>query len=234
MLYFNNEFLWIVLLLLSLFSVTFLYKFFGEIGLVIWIVLGVILANIQVAKQIDLFGLHVTLGNIAYSLIYLATDALSEFYGKERANRAIHLSIITVVLFTIIMNVVVLFTPNEFDFASQSMSDLFTVMPKFAIVGIIVYFISQRLDIIIYHRIRMYTQSKHLWLRNNGSTLISQLVDTTLFTLLAFGGTIPLMNMLELILFSYIIKIIVAFCDTPFMYLMRYYSKESTLDRKLA
>ena len=82
----------------------------------------------------------------------------------------------------------------------------------------VAYLISQHLDVWIFNKIKQKTGGKMLWLRNNGSTLISQLVDSAIFTIIAFAGVYPLW---ELMLFTYIIKVIVAVLDTPFMYLAK-------------
>jgi uncharacterized integral membrane protein (TIGR00697 family) len=82
----------------------------------------------------------------------------------------------------------------------------------------VAYLVAQNLDVLLYDWLKKITNSKHLWLRNNGSTFVSQLVDSIIFTTIAFAGIYPLT---QLIIFTYLIKIIVAVLDTPFIYLTK-------------
>ncbi len=88
-LFYTNEFLWLVLLLINFSAILLAYRFFGKTGLYVWIPIATILANIQVLKMVDLLTIGVTLGNITYASSFLVTDILSENYGKRSAKRAV-------------------------------------------------------------------------------------------------------------------------------------------------
>ena len=85
----GNELLWIVMLLLNFAGILVMYRLFGRIGLYAWVPIAVIIANIQVIKTVQLFGLTSSLGNIVYATSFLATDILSENYGKKDAGKAV-------------------------------------------------------------------------------------------------------------------------------------------------
>lgn len=119
-----------------------------------------------------------------------------------------------------------MFTPNEFDFASGAMKTIFALAPRICISSLLCYYLSNTIDTYLYDFIRRSTGGKILWLRNNGSTLISQAIDSILFTLLAFGGMMPTSVLIELAISTYIAKILVAILDTPFMYMAKKIDKK--------
>ena len=127
-----------------------------------------------------------------------------------------------------------LYIPNENDFATPSIRTVFSNTPRLMAVGIIVYVIVQLFDVWAYHKWWAFTErkfkdrQKFLWLRNNGSTLISQLLNTILFTWGAFLGTHDTQTLISIAIASYIIFIVTSLADTPFVYLAR------RLQRKMA
>lgn len=78
-----NEFLWFAMLITTYSFLIIIAVFFKKNGLFAWVAVAIIIANIQVLKQITIFGINATLGNIIYASSYIATDILSEFYGKK-------------------------------------------------------------------------------------------------------------------------------------------------------
>lgn len=186
-----------------------------------------VLMNIFVTKQFDLFGLAVTGGNALYGALFLLTDLLSEHYGKKQALKAVGIGFAASVVFVVATQVLLAFTPNEADYTQDAMQTLFSVTPRILFGSMLAYIIAQTLDVWLYHRIRVWSGEKWLWLRNNGSTLISQLVDTFIFTavgLTAFAW-LPIEGIIPPELFwpvfgaTYALKILMALLDTPFMYL---------------
>ena len=83
-----NELLWFLLLVLDFAAIMLAYRFWGKLGLYIWIPISIILANIQVTKNVSIFGIEATLGNIVYATSFLVTDILSEIYGKKESSKA--------------------------------------------------------------------------------------------------------------------------------------------------
>lgn len=219
----SNDLLFIITILLYLGSVLLLYKVFGKNGLYIFAIFSTILGNIAVSKCVDVFGLSTTAGNVLYASTFLVTDILSEKYGKKDASKAVAYSISIMILWMIGTQLMLLFTPNESDFVNESMSLVFGLVPRITAASLISFIICQNLDVFLYHFIWNKTGNNKtgLWIRNNGSTLTSQIFDTVIFTTLAFWGTYPLNVFLSIMITTYVFKALVALLDTPFIYLAR-------------
>ncbi len=222
-LFYTNEFLWLLLLLINFTAILLAYRFFGKTGLYVWIPIATILANIQVLKMVDLLAIGVTLGNITYASSFLVTDILSENYGKRAAKRAVFIGFFSLAATVIIMNVALAFTPNEFDFIQESLKNIFAILPRIALASLIAYGISQLHDVWAYNFWKgIFPGVKFLWLRNNLSTMVSQLLDSIIFTFIAFWGLLPNNEFLQILLTTYLLKWIVAAIDTPFLYLAKF------------
>ena len=213
-----NEVIFFIWLIVSLGFVLIAHRL-GRVYLFGLIAAMAVLMNIFVVKGMYLFGLAATGGNILYASIFLATDILSENYGKKEALRGVRIGFFVSLFFLAGSQAIVLFKPADFDIAHGAMQTLFFLTPRIVIGSMIAYLISQHLDVWLFEKIRKKTKGKHLWLRNNGSTMVSQMVDSALFTLIAFWGVYP--KIIQIIIFTYIIKVIIAACDTPFVYLSR-------------
>jgi len=172
---------------------------------------------------VDLFGLSTTAGNVLYASTFLVTDILSEKYGKKDARKAVFYSFSIMLLWLLGTQLILWFTPNANDYINDSLKVVFGLVPRITIASLIGFICSQTIDVSLYHLIWKKTgdgKSK-LWLRNNGSTLISQAVDTVLFTFLAFWGTYPTDVFFSILITTYLFKAIVALVDTPFIYIAR-------------
>lgn len=199
----------------------------GVMYMYILIALYTLMMNIFVVKQFNLFGLAVTGGNALYGAIFLLTDLLSEHHGEKKAVKSVKIGFSVMLLFVLFTQVLIWFEPNSYDYANEGILTLFSVTPRILAGSLLAYFIAQRLDIFLYQKIKTLTKGKYLFLRNNGSTIVSQLVDTLIFTavgltafeFLPFEGIIPTSIFWQNVLFTYIIKLIVAGIDTPFLYL---------------
>lgn len=215
-----NELYWIIMLLVNFAAILISYRLFGRLGLYIWVPIAAIIANIQVTKTIELFGFEATLGNIVYATSFLVTDILSENYGKREATKAVAIGFFSLIVMTVLMQLALLFNPSSSDFAHGSLLTIFSIMPRIAIGSLAAYGISQTHDIWAYgfwkHR---RPSQRYIWVRNNLSTMVSQLIDTIVFTLIAFYGVFPTEVLIEICLTTYLLKWIVAALDTPFIYL---------------
>lgn len=222
-----NEILFIITLLINFIGITLAYKFFNKTGLFVWIGFATIIANIEVAKCVDIFGLSLTLGNVIYGTIFLATDILSEIYGGKEARKGVLIGFFSMIVFTVLSQINLLYIPNSQDFVSEPMKIIFSLMPRMCAASLITYLVSNMLDTYTYAFIKKKFP-KHLWLRNNASTMTSQLVDSFLFTILAFAGIYDWKLIIELSLTTYAIKVLIALCDTPFLYI----AKKFQIDNK--
>ncbi len=218
-----NEFLWLAFALVNFLAVTLAYKLFGKTGLLVWIGVGTILANIQVTKTIQLFGLTATLGNIMYGTLFLVTDSLGEKYGLKDAKKAVYLGIFSLLATVIIMQMVLLFQPGADDFAQDSLVTIFGLLPRIALGSLTAYAIAQLFDVHIFNYLKVKQgDGKKLYARNILSTLLSQALDTLIFVPIAFLGVFPMTIVFEIALTTYFIKVLVAALDTPFVYWIKH------------
>ena len=218
-----NELIFIITALIYLGSVLGLYKLFGKNGLYAFAIFGTLLGNIAVCKNVDIFGVATTAGNVLYASTFLVTDILSEKYGKKEASKAVAYSFSIMVLWMLGTQLILWFTPNANDYINESLKVVFGLVPRITIASLIGFICSQNLDVFLYHFIWSKTGNSKtkLWLRNNGSTLTSQLIDTVIFTFIAFWGVYPTKVFLSILITTYLFKAIVALLDTPFMYWAR-------------
>lgn len=213
----SNEFLWIAMLLLNFVAVLVAFRLFGQTGLYVWIALAGVVANIQVSKTIEIVGFTATLGNIVYAGSFLATDILSEHFGKDAARRGVGVGFFSILVVTGLMYLAVQFEPAPSDAMHESLANVFGVLPRIAAASLVAYVISQRHDVWAYSFWRTRFPGP-LWIRNNLSTIVSQLIDSIVFTLVAFLGVFPAGVLLQIVVTTYVIKAIVAVADTPFLY----------------
>lgn len=218
----SNELLWFIFAIVNFGLMMIVYKLFGKTGLFVWIAIGTILANIQVTKAIKLFGMDATLGNIMYGTLFLATDCLGEKYSKKEGQRAVMFGFVALVSTLIIMQLALVFNPSESDISQSSLETIFGFLPRVALGSLAAYLVSQFFDVFMFAKIKeKWPSDKLLFLRNNGSTLISQLIDTAIFVPIAFLGVFDMNVFWGIFLSTYLIKALVALLDTPFLYLMK-------------
>ncbi len=222
-----NELLLILSLIVLYGAVLVFYRLFGKLGLYVWTVIATISANIEVLILVDAFGMEQTLGNVLFATTFLVTDILSENHGKKEANVAVNIGIATSIAFIVISQSWMLYTPAASDFASPAIATIFSNTPRLMLASLIVYAICQKFDVWAYHAWWAFTNKKcgdskkFLWLRNNGSTLISQLLNAILYTFGAFFGVYDIPTLISIVFASYVIFIVTSLADTPIVYLAR-------------
>lgn len=220
-----------ILLVLSIFiiygSELFMFKLFAKQGLYCFTVLATIAANIEVLIVINAFGMEMTLGNVLFASTFLATDIISEIYGKKDAKKAVHIGIVTSVIFIVFSQWWLLYIPAQSDFAMPALKTVFSNTPRLMLVSIIVYAIVQQFDVWAYHKWWEFTKkrcgdsNRFLWVRNNGSTMVSQFLNNLLFTFGAFWGMHSIGTIWNIVISSYVIFLVTSLADTPFIYLAR-------------
>ena len=119
------------------------------------------------------------------------------------------------------MQITLHFIPHESDQLSEHISAIFSFLPRIAFASLVAYLISQSHDVWFFAKLKNRHKQNYLWLRNNLSTITSQIVDNVIFTLIAFIGVFSWDIIGQIFLTSLILKVIVAACDTPFLYLAR-------------
>ena len=180
----------------------------------------------------------IALGTILFATTFLATDILSEYYGAKFAKKNILVGFVGFLLMTVIMLFTLGFTPLDLNYVDQEYAwalpiqnhllGIFLPFPIFFAASMIAYLFSQYFDVWFYEKISKLTNKKFLWLRNNVSTMISSLLDNTIFSLFAWIIFNPDPLDFKTVLFTFILgtyflRIIVAILDTPFIYLAKYF-----------
>ncbi|MBT2690100.1 queuosine precursor transporter [Bacillus sp. ISL-47] len=217
-----NEWFGLFFALVNFILVLVMYRLFGKTGLFVWIGFSTVIANLQVVKTVEMFGLTATLGNAMYGTAFLVTDILNEKYGKDEAKKAVWLGFFTLLAMTLIMQMVLLFKPHETDFAQEALSTIFSILPRIAAGSLAAYLVSQLTDVYIFTYLKKkFPKENQFWIRNNGSTMLSQLLDTLIFTSIAFLGVFPMDDWIQIFFTTYILKFLIALLDTPFGYIAK-------------
>ena len=231
---FNQEILWFTTIAIDLGFAVILFRLFGRQGLYASIIISLVLANLQGPKLTEIFGLQTSMGVILYSSIFFATDLLSERYGKQEATRAVMIGFLVSIIFIVMVSVSLFYLPATSPETSaiavsmhEATATLFNFTPRFVIGSLLAYLISQRFDVWIFHAIKTRTQGKHLWLRNNISTVLSQAIDTIIYGIVVWWGIVDFFTAMQLALAKYFFKVIIAMIDTPFIYLARGWDVEN-------
>lgn len=218
----SNEVLFLITALVGFSLILGTFRFFGKVGMYCWIVMSIIVCNIEVLKTVAIGGLVATTGNVLYGATFLATDIINEVYGPKSARTGVWLGFLAMISTTIMLQLTLTFVPHATDWAHPHLTALFSFLPRIAFASLTAYLVSQFMDIHIFMRLRArFGSNKYIWLRNNGSTLLSQLVDSVVFSLLAFTGVFPPGIVLQITASTYLLKAIIALLDTPFVYIAR-------------
>jgi queuosine precursor transporter len=175
----------------------------------------------------DFFGIYtfeISAGIIPYPVTFLVTDIISEIYGKRRASEVV-LSGLVASLF--VLAIVMIADNTAATLWSPVNNNLFSKV--FGLTGVAVgasmmaYLAAQFIDIRVFHFWKKLTKGKHLWLRNNASTITSQFIDTSaVLILLCLAGAIGWNRFPDLLLNGFLFKILIALIDTPVIYLATY------------
>lgn len=200
--------------------VVLIEKLFKKEGLFAWLSIATILANLTVCKMIDVFNFTTSLGNVLFASTFLATDIMSEKYSKSDAKKGIYLSIFAGISFIIISQLTLLFIPSSDDIVNDSMKQLFNVSIRTTAASMLMFFISNMSDIYLYNKLKEKLPGK-MWLRNNVSTITCNCIENYFFNTLAFIGIFPMSVIISIATTTTIIEIVIALCDTPFLYLSK-------------
>lgn len=182
-------------------------------------VMSLLVSNVTASKIISIGSLIVPAAVVAYAITFLCTDVIGELYGKEEANKTVRLGFILQLFSIGLLYVAIKLPPAPFMVEyNEVFQQVLGQSLRVVIASLIAYTISQFNDVYIFHKLKDRHGSKHKWLRNNLSTITSQLIDTSIFITIAFYGIVP--NLWALILGQFTIKVVLALLDTPFFYLL--------------
>ncbi len=194
-------------------------------------------AKIVVLGEVAGIQLLVPAGVLAYAVTFTVTDIIGEVYGKRPATIAVMIGFITQLLIPAYSVFASLLPTAPFQRGIEDvLNSVLGVAPNIVLASLTAYIVSQNHDVWAFHFWRRLTKGRYLWLRNNASTAVSQLIDTVIFITLAFGVLpsviggigIPWELIPATIVGQYIVKLLIAFADTPFVYFGVYLLRQGT------
>lgn len=178
---------------------------------------GLVVAALIASKIIIIAGVAVPAGVLAYSITFIVSDVISEVWGKECANNIVQSGFVTLVMTSALAWLAVVWPAAPFWHGQENFSAVIGTTPRIVAASLVAYLVSQKHDIWLFHLLKKRTNGKHLWLRNNASTVISQFIDSAIFVTIAFWGILPVG---EIILGQWLIKLAIAALDTPIVYIL--------------
>jgi len=172
----------------------------------------------------DLYRFEISVGILPYPITFLITDIISEVYGKRKANQIVTAGIFASFFSMLIVYVSGIVPATEWSPINDTLfNKVFGATAIAVLASMFAYLFAQYIDIQVFHFWKRLTKGKHLWLRNNFSTFLSQFIDTfTVLFLLCSFGKIEWKLFSSLLLSGFLFKILVAALDTPFLYLAVY------------
>ncbi|HET9843592.1 MAG TPA: queuosine precursor transporter [Gammaproteobacteria bacterium] len=206
-----NNFLFLISTLLVVLFGVFTLKL-GKNALIAWIALLGVLANLFVLKQIQLFGLNATASDVYAVGSLLGLNILREQYDLKTCRHAILVSFVCLIFFCLMGQVHLLYVPSAYDSTQLAYQTLLDPNVRIIVASITVFFSVQLFDVYFYSLV-LKRFMKALWMRNTISLIVSQLIDTILFSFLGLYGIVD--NIGEIIVVSYCIKLLAIFCMVP-------------------
>ena len=180
-----------------------------------------LVANIIAVKLFAIGDWVVPAGVIAYPLTFLFTDVIAELYGRKTASRVVWVGFGVSIIMALLVYLGGLLPPASFWEDQPAYEAILGMVPRVTLASIIAYLVSQHHDVFAFHFWRRKTKGRFLWLRNNASTLVSQAIDSAIFCFIAFWGVFDTAIFREILLSTYLLKLLVAVIDTPFIYLAK-------------
>lgn len=193
-------------------------KCFGKAGIIAWIAIATVFANIFEAKNMMLFGMNLAAGHVMFGSVFLATDMLSEYYGKKAAKTGVWAGLFADVALILCSQLCRLYVPSALDSADPAIQRLFTMSMRITSASAVMFFISNWCDVLLFAKIKELTNGKYLWLRNNVATILCNCLENFLFYILAFYPGFSMPQIISMGLATCLLEIVIGICDTPFLY----------------
>ncbi|KXA89207.1 hypothetical protein AKJ57_05670 [candidate division MSBL1 archaeon SCGC-AAA259A05] len=219
-------FIWIILTLAASAVVAFLGEKIGK-GIIVGTFAGLIVTSQVLAnKTVTFWRFTVPAAVIVYATSFFLTDVLCEFHGKDKAREAVWSGFIASILLVLGIEIAIAWPAAPFWGGQEAFVSTLGLTWRIVLASLVAYVFSQNWDVHVFHKIKEKTKGKHLWIRNVASTSSSQLIDTVIFIMIAFYGVMPV---IPLIIGQYVVKLIIASMDTPFLYAVSWGKKQISL-----
>ncbi|MBQ5365374.1 MAG: queuosine precursor transporter [Spirochaetales bacterium] len=187
-------------------------------------VASMVMVNTLGTKIISILDIRVSVGIFFVPVLFLVTDIIGEVFGRAEASRFVNMATIMLVVLFVMMGVCIAIPPNESWGMQEQYAMVFGSSLRMTIASLVSFVVSQQLDVLMFSFWGKVTKGKHLWIRNNLSTIVSQLIDTTIFEFIAFwhlNDKFTTSYIISLIIPYWLFKVVFALLDTPFCYLVR-------------
>lgn len=171
-------------------------------------------------KITSILGLTFSVSAFTYALTFPMTDVIGEVWGRKKAHYLVWAGLVGTILTTLSVWLAISVPSASFWQNQEAYEKTLGIVWRIVLGGLIAYLISQHHDVWAFHFWKRKTNDKHLWFRNNASTWVSQLIDTVIFITIAFYGILPNSALIPTIFGQYLVKIVIAAIDTPFVYLL--------------
>lgn len=176
---------------------------------------SLVIASVLASKIITVFGMVVPAGVLAYCITFVVTDVIGELWGEGHANTVVGAGFVALLVSLLLVRLALIWPPASFWPHEQAFQTIMASTSRIIVASFTAYLLSQYHDVWAFHALKRLTGGRHLWLRNNLSTAVSQLIDSVVFITIAFYGSMPV---LPLILGQWTIKLAIAMLDTPVIY----------------
>lgn len=191
-----------------------------------------VVSNIIASKVILVGGLMAPAAVLCYALTFAISDTLAEIWGKERTKFIVKVGFFATLISALMIKLAILMPGAPFWGNQKEFSLILGSNLRIVLASMLAYLISQHHDVWAFHFWKDKTGGKYLFIRNNLSTFVSQIIDTVVFIIIAFYGTGS--PILTLIINQYLVKVIIALLDTPIVYILVNFVKGNIGSNKLA
>lgn len=185
----------------------------GKSALVAWVAIQALIANIFVLKQITLFGFEVTASDAFAIGSLMSLNFLQEYFTKEEANKATWICFFTMIFFVFVSQIHLLYIPGPHDFTQEAFNRILTPSPRLLVASMLVFLVVQQFDIRFFAFLKKKFPLVNFAYRSALSLIVSQFLDTVLFSYAGLYGIVA--SVVSVIFISFLVKLIVIFFFTP-------------------
>jgi len=175
-------------------------------------------SNVMAIKMTTIGSISFPAGVYAFPISFLVTDVINEVWGKKEAGFTIKLGFAASAAFTLFTTLAIWLPAADFWTMQPEYAAVLAAVPRITIAGLVAFVFSQNTDLWIFDKLKKFHGGKHLWIRNNVSTITAQLVDSLIFITIAFYGTMPIAALFATVFSQWAVKLVLAALDTPFVY----------------
>jgi uncharacterized integral membrane protein (TIGR00697 family) len=196
----------------------------GKAALVGWIAIQATLANLFVMKQMDLFGLTVTCSDVYAIGSILGLNLLQEYFGKESAKQATRICFLLMVFFAFMAAIHLLYQPSSLDQTHDAFFTILSTTPRLLLASLLTFFMVQQVDVRFYQFLRNALPHRSLAFWNLISLVVSQFLDTLLFSFLGLFGLVS--SFWDILLLSFGVKLLIILFMVPALSLVKRYAHD--------